>query len=102
MSRELLAEELDRNITARMRGAKATDLNDPLLQLAAELCLLPNQEFRDSLRDQLLEQADTRRPDTYATSSLLPSFETGPIPSLSSSQLGLLPADPRSLFFSFL
>ena len=99
MSTEL-AEELDRSIEQIM-GNRGEDefAADPLLGIARELLLLPSREFRESLRSDLLAEAGFHeRAGEPATGFAAehPEFRL----TLVSREWSVLPADPRSLFFS--
>jgi len=104
MNREQLAEELDLKVDALMAPGTDTSTTDPLLQLADELRMLPSDEFRDGLREQLMEKAESlefhqnasvaRDEFTFTQPDLTPAF--------SRQQFGALPADPRNFLLSFL
>lgn len=105
MNREQLAEQLDREIEALMETVAPAKLatSDTLFRLAAELRLLPREDFRAGLRRNLLAEAETLQPDrACSTSEILQSLNGEQVPSFSTRQMAVLPADPRSLFFSFL
>jgi periplasmic protein TonB len=108
MNREELAEKLDREIDALIERNTLPEpaTLDWLFQFPAELRLLPrlpSEEFRARLKEELLEQAETLRSNwVYATSEILPSLNQPSVPSFSSRQIAVLPADPRSLLLSFL
>ena len=101
MKRQHLAEELDRKIDALLQTSTSPKpaTPDSLLQVAAELRVLSSEGFRASLREELRKQADNRIP---VTTDLLPSLNPEPAPSFLSRHFAVLPADPRSLFLSFL
>jgi periplasmic protein TonB len=105
MNRELLAEDLDLKIAAlTAEGAKPGN-PDPLVRLAAELRMLPSEDFRDSLREQLVERAESLEFDGPNMSAAADEF-TFTQPDLGSAfsqrQFGALPADPRNFLLSFL
>jgi len=108
MNREELAEKLDREIDGfieRNTLSEPAPLDVPF-QVPAELRLLPHlpsEEFRARLKEELLEQAESLRSSrVYASSEILPSLNQPSVPSFSTRQIAVLPADPRSLVFSFL
>ncbi|HKR84492.1 MAG TPA: energy transducer TonB [Terriglobales bacterium] len=108
MNREELAEKLDREVDALIASNTVSEpapLDSPFL-FPAELRLLrhlPSEEFRARLKEQLLEQAESLRSSrVYATSEILPSLNQPSVPSFSTRQIAVLPADPRSLALSFL
>lgn len=104
MNREQLAEELDLKVDALMAPGTDTSTPDPLLQLADELRMLPSEDFRGGLREQLMEKAESlefhqnasiaRDEFTFTQPDLTPAF--------SRQQFGALPADPRNFLLSFL
>jgi TonB family protein len=101
MNREQWAEELDRKIDALIKTPGQHD--EPLLRIAAELPMLPAESFKSLLRADLMERAQavalnsaTIRADGGAILSN-PHF----VPSFSRQEFAALPADPRSLFLSF-
>ena len=102
MNREQWAEELDRKIDALIKAAARQ--NEPLLRIAAQLRMLPSEGFKNLLRADLMERAEalelnsaTVRADGGAILSN-PDF----VPSFSRQEFAALPADPRSLFLSFI
>jgi protein TonB len=102
MNREQWAEELDCKIDALMKDPARQ--NEPLLRIAAELRMLPAEGFKSLLRADLMERADalelnsgTIQADAGASLSN-PDF----VPSFSRQEFAALPADPRSLFLSFI
>jgi protein TonB len=105
MNRDQLAAELDARISALMQEPAAAATSDPLLQIAAESRLLPSDEFKSGLQDALAERASVAAleaylplEDGYTAPAAAPDF----VPSFSTRQFALLPADPRSLLLSFL
>ena len=103
MNREQLAEELDRDIEGLM-GGHPPQHNDNFLQIAAELRMLPTDEFRQSLRADLMERGEAMRTalaDTVVNAEHLPLSNPEFMPALSQREFGVLPADPRSLLLSF-
>ena len=105
MNREQLAEALDLKIDALMAGNAGTGTPDPLLQLAAELRMLPSEEFRDGVREQLMERAESMGFDEHGTSAATDEFTFSQLdltPAFSRQQFGALPADPRNFLLSFL
>src|SRR5215469_4883375 len=131
MIREELAERLDQEIEAIRAGADPCARPEPelgpLLELAAAFEMLPDPEFRRQLKAELLEHAESARfaekvddfgteglaelgsvPPAWAQSKCDRSSRPAPeiagalsIPSLTRRELSTLPADPRSLLFSF-
>ncbi|HTM38957.1 MAG TPA: energy transducer TonB [Terriglobales bacterium] len=105
MNREQLAEELDRQIDALMQANLSEEPAPPdwLAPITRELRLLPNEQFHARLKQELLEQAESlESSDLEAASEILPSLRQEALPSFSTRQIAVLPADPRSLFLSFL
>jgi periplasmic protein TonB len=103
MNREELAEELDREIEDRVH-VQSVERNGSLLQIAAELRLLPSEEFRYALRADLVEHADVMQIAHAETTTATEQFPLGTpeyAPTLTERQYGVLPADPRSLLLSF-
>ena len=119
MIREELAEWLDREIDAIRAGADpgASPELRPLLEVAAAFELLPDPEFRRHLKAELLEHAESapfagevETPGGLVSTDYLQvdvavgrRAEIGALsmPCLAHRELSTLPADPRSLLFSF-
>ena len=104
MRGEGFEEELDRRIEQmiRSRGGENSDA-DPLLGIARELRLLPSREFRESLRGELLAQAELPAPSDMQRFETATGFTAEPLEfrlNLTAGDAGVLPADPRSLLFS--
>jgi periplasmic protein TonB len=105
MNREQQAEELDRQIDALMQASLPGEPapSDWFVPITRELRLLPSEEFRARLKAELLEQAESlESSELCAASEILPSLSQASAPSFSTRQVAVLPADPRSLFLSFL
>ena len=105
MNREQLAEELDLKIEALGTMNAHPSTSEPLLHLAAELRMLPSDDFRNSLREQLTDRAESLELNEQGTSAatdefIFTSLDAGP--AFSRQQFGALPADPRNFLFSFL
>ena len=104
MNREPLADALDFKVDALMAGTD-NGSPDPLVRLAAELRMLPSEEFRQGLRDQLLERAESREcgePNTAAATNEFTFTQPDLAPAFSRQQFAALPADPRNFLLSFL
>jgi len=105
MNREQQAEELDREIDALMQAMPSCEPSPSAWSrpITWGLRLLPSEEFRARLKEDLLEQAESfESSQLHATSEILPSLRRESVPSFSTRQIAVLPADPRSLFLSFL
>ena len=105
MNREQLAEALDFKIDAMIAANAGTSTSDPLLQVAAELRMLPGDEFRNSLREQLTDRAESLELNEQGTSAATDEFTFTSLdagPAFSQRQFGALPADPRNFLLSFL
>src|SRR6266496_4049294 len=103
MNREQLAEQLDHEIDAVME-AQPVERNDGLLQIATDLRLLASDEFKQSLKADLVERAgalQTARAETTAIAEQFPFSNPEFMPTLPQREFGALPADPRSLLLSF-
>jgi len=104
MNREQLAEDLDLKIEALGTANAGTRGPEPLLEIAAVLRMLPSEEFRNSLREQLTERAESLEFDEHRTPATdefrfsQPDLTCG----FSQQQFGALPADPRNFLLSFL
>lgn len=105
MNREELAEELDQKVDALMAPSADTGTPDPLVQLAAELRMLPRDKFRDGLREQLMERAESPLFESQSIPATTDDFtfsQPDLTPAFSRQQFGALPADPRNFLLSFL
>jgi|KBSMisStandDraft_5_1062788.scaffolds.fasta_scaffold07698_2 TonB family protein len=126
MNREVMADELDRQIEGMLSGKRTIGADsDPLLAVAAELPMLPDREFRESLK-QILVEADahsfsaefgnahpTKSALGGAPSSVVAHASNGKsewhqptslgalTPLFGSKHTGLFPADQRSFLVSF-
>jgi len=105
MNRELLSEELDLQIEQLMNGSpQAVYEPNPLLEIAAELCLLPSEDFKHRLKADLFEPAEAI--ETKERKSINVSREFQPatldaMASLTPKEFSIMPADPRSFLLSF-
>lgn len=104
MNREQLAEDLDRRIDALAARNVDSDTPGPLVQLAAELHMLPSEEFRDGLREQLMGRAESLEfhQNTSVAGDEFTFTQPDLTPAFSRQQFGALPADPRNFLLSFL
>lgn len=105
MNREQLVEALDLKIDALMAATAGTSTPDPLVRIAAELRTLPSDGFRNGLREQLVERAESLDSYKHATSAATDEFtfsQPDLAPAFSRQQFGALPADPRNFLLSFL
>lgn len=104
MNREQLSEEIDRGVEALLEAnpSPTPPVCDSLLGVAAELRLLPSQGFHARLQAELLEQAETLGSTQACGREILPANTQAWGPSFATSQMAMLPADPRSLLLSFL
>lgn len=100
MNREILADQIDRDIQSLISGKSSDDFDHPLVSIAASLSCLASDEFRERLRQELLERAD----DLQAVMECNPAGLSNPqiMPTLAEQRFTALPADPRSFVFSFL
>src|SRR5262249_55163026 len=106
MNRELLAEELDRQIEGfhRANSVEAIGL-ESLLGVANDLRLLPTVQFKERLRSDLLAQAEEINNKKYVDAlppTNLPLSTPDFLARLEQREFSMLPADPRSFLFSFL
>src|SRR5437879_3130877 len=121
MNRQAMADELDLQVEMLLRGRDSLSRrSDPLLNLGAELCMLPSPEFRSQLKGELVEGWIANRPD--ASSRNTHSLKGGKgvpasvliaqrgvegaqplagIALLTGKRSGLFPADHRSFLVSF-
>jgi len=103
MNPEQLAERMDGQIEEMFRDTSGEQgRSDALLRIASELRLLPSQEFRESLKGELMEQAEALQVSLQIVPSSVPLQNPEILPTFSRREFAALPADPRSLFFSFL
>jgi periplasmic protein TonB len=103
MNPEISPEELDLKIEEMMQHlGEAGAERDPLLTIASELRLMPTEDFRQRLKEELLEHAGQMEEAQCGPSFELLQRDSESVPTLSSRTYSALPADPRSLFFSFL
>ena len=64
MNRQDMADELDGQVEMLLRGRDSLSPgSDPLLNLGAELCMLPSPEFRSQLKGELVEGWIANHPD---------------------------------------
>ena len=105
MNREQLAQDLDVKIAGLMGADVDASTPDPLLQIVAELRMLAADDFRSSLREQLLERAESLESHKHDISAATDAFTFAHAeltPAFSRQQFGALPADPRNFLLSFL
>jgi len=122
MNREVMADELDRQLEELLRGRRAADSGSgPLLAVAAELQMLPDPEFVESLKEVLIEEgpgdvgdslpAPSRQrlphPSSFAKDGDSPPLDSQPFPLsglmlFSGRHSALFPADQRSFLVSFI
>lgn len=125
MNREVMADELDRQVEDLLHGRRTAG-SDPLLALAAELQILPDPEFKLELLEHLIDESpvNDRDFDRAPSRQRLPhpsrllkggdfqrinleSFERQPAslgalaPLFGGKHTGLFPADHRSFLVSF-
>lgn len=103
MNQQFGAEEFDRKLEL-MLTASAVPQNgrDPLVEIAAQLLRLPSPAFKERLRADLLTSVETEE-ETYARPpAVLAAAATEFLLSLRQPKFSMMPADPRSLLFSFL
>lgn len=103
MNREQLAQELDQQIDGMISAGALDDSSAPLLRVANRLRLLPTEEFRQSLKAELLEHVETAECPTVFSAEQPGSVLLGGafLPSFAQKEFGALPADPRSVLLSF-
>jgi protein TonB len=102
MNRQAMADELDQRVELMLRG-RVNGHSDSLLQLVAELTMLPDPAFKSQLKDQLIEDWDdnltTRSGTTHPTKSALEpalSLPKGGAPSLVVAQAARVETFERS------
>ena len=96
------ADELDRQVEMLLRGgSRLSRGSDPLLNLGAELIVLPSPEFRSRLKDELLEPSRGFGSATASFEQVSASGLAGMAPPLGGNGPGLFPADHRSFLVSF-
>jgi protein TonB len=104
VNQEELAQELDRRIECP--GASGTTEGElgALLCVAAELRLLPSQEFKQRLQADLAAQAEALETELCADALPITDSNNVPefLPQADRRAVGMLAADPRSFVFSFL
>jgi periplasmic protein TonB len=126
MNREVVADELDRQVEDLLHGRHTAAGSDPLLALVAELQMLPDPEFKVELVEQLIDESaeNDRDFDRAPSRQRLPhpsplsrggdfqrinleSFDRQPAslraltPLFGGKHTGLFPADHRSFLVSF-
>ncbi len=103
MNRESSPEQLDLEIQRLMEEpTQALSDGDSAAEICAALRLLPSQEFRQQLREDLLARAEELACVSQVANTDFPHLGLQPLPTLTERQFSMLPADPRSLFLSFL
>lgn len=108
MNAHTRADELDARIAEMLAGGgtRAGQAGDELLVIAAECTMLPNPEFRERLKSNLLDQAAggpelrASRPEFQQVASGVALAEI--LPTLGGKSFGIFPADHRSFVASFL
>ena len=103
MNREISPEQLDHGVQMLMEGrSQSSGERDSLLEIGADLRVLPSQKFRQQLREDLLAQAEAIDSVPQVANTDFPQLGSQPMPTLTERPFSVLPADPRSLLFSFL
>lgn len=108
MNERFSAEELDQQIEKLIGGHPGSETHAPdgdeLCELVSELMLLPDGEFKRSLKSDLLDNAELpAQKDWEPVQSVeepLPAAQL--MASLVPVGFSVLPADPRSFLFSFM
>lgn len=105
MNPHFAAEELDRQVDSMLAAGANPEIEfGSLHEIAARLRRLPSADFKQRLRTDLLasveplspaDNAELRSACLVTAPQLMPTF-------LQHRELSMLPADPRSLVFSFL
>jgi len=127
MNREAIADELDRQVEDLLHGTRTAGAgSNPLLAVAAELQMLPDREFMESLKEVVIEEGAGNAEDLLPTPSrqrlphpsrfskggdfqyvdtehLDPSATSlsGFVPLFAGKHSGLFPGDQRSFLVSF-
>ena len=105
MNRELLPEELDFQIDGLMSGGRqSVPQANPLLEIAAELCLLPSEDFKHRLKADLFEHAEvieTKERECIDGAREFKPATLDALASLTPKEFSIMPADPRSFLLSF-
>jgi periplasmic protein TonB len=105
MNHEDRAEVLDGQIDAMLNGDPESSTSDDLLEIAAELRLLPSAQFGQALKLDLLERVESLEAKSVQhlpTPDRLPFEDYQASPTFSQRQFTAMPADPRSLLLSFM
>ena len=122
MNEEIRAEELDGEIERLISDVRTSASANPdgdsnesfaatipipgsLLQIAAELSLMPSSEFKSRLKQELLDAAGETRISDPRWDETAPEFrpiEPDLLPTLTQRRFAVLPADPRNFLLSFL
>jgi len=102
MNQDRVAEELDHEIDLLMSAAGEGNASDPLVKIASELRMLPGNEFRNRLREELMERAHTIESELGPTVAAEYPLSTPDLSPFSQPQFAALPADPRNFLLSFL
>jgi protein TonB len=100
MNREISPDQLDNQIQLMLSIGQPDELRHPLISIASELRLLPCDEFRDKLKDELLVKADGL--EGQARDHFEFRMRNPELSMLTQRQFSMLPTDPRSFLFSFL
>jgi TonB family protein len=102
MNRQAMADELDRQVELLLRGRGNSSPASELVKLGAELRMLPNPEFRNRLKDELLEPArEFTSPNVASLEQGSAAYLAGIAPLFTGKRPGLFPADHRSFLVSF-
>lgn len=103
MNREISPEQLESDIQRMLYGNRhSTSTSGSLLAIACDLRLLPSQEFRNRLRNDLLQQAETAERASPKQAAEFLALDRDPVPKFGEQRYSALPADPRSFALSFL
>lgn len=109
MNRGQTAEELDLQIEGLMASDSSETDTNPLLKIAGELRLLPSRAFEQRLLADLMEQGEAieqtvqeRAQWERAENEALPFRRPELMLSFVQARYSAMPADPRSLFLSFM
>src|SRR6266446_4781045 len=104
MNRQSLADDFDQQLEALMTGKSVVRPEwDSLVAIAAELCTVPDPDFRNRLKADLMEEAvePLEAGAGYESVEGVAALSTI-LPSLGSKGLHLLPTDHRSFLISFI
>ena len=103
MNQQFGAEELDQQLDRMLaNSAGSQDERGSLVGIAVNLRRLPSEAFKERLRVDLLAGVETVEADHASQPAFLEATAAGFMLSLRQPEFSMLPADPRSFFFSFL